>query len=159
MKKSILFTAAVVLLMGTFVKAQSMTQYTWAAFDTKFKIGSDMKVVESTSEKFEASGDGINLTLYPEKVNGLTKSKMKTMLQTWTESNGVKPTSDGYTSMKDLNGYWGEQVVGTKDGYAVYLMFLHDPNHKDIAMYIWVAYEEKTLDLAVSILTSFTPTK
>ena len=157
MKKSIFITAAVVLFMGTFASAQDLIQYTWDTYKTKFQIGSDFEVLDNTSEKFSAGNSNINLTIYPEKVSKLTTGKMKSSLKQWTKNNGVTPSKNGYLSLKDLNGYWGVMVDGYKGTQQVFLMMIHDPDYADIAMYVWVAYNQQGYDTALAILKSFTP--
>jgi len=52
MKKSMLLSALVVLFIGAGATAQSLTQYTWDTYKTKFKIGSSWTVEESTGDSF-----------------------------------------------------------------------------------------------------------
>jgi hypothetical protein len=157
MKKSI-FIFASVLFISTFASAQSLTQYTWDAYKTKFKIGTTMEVQESTGDYFSAGNYDINLTVSPQKETGMTKSKMEGGLRAWVKQNEVTVSSSGYKTLDDLNGYHGVMCDGHYDGTKqVFLMMVMDPDYTDIQLYVWIAYNTKTYDLALSILKSFTP--
>jgi hypothetical protein len=157
-KKSIITTAAIILFIGGFIQAQSLKQYTWDTYKTKFKIGSDFKIEESTGDYFSAGTFDINLTISPQKASGMTYDKMESGLRTWVKDNNVTPNSEGYKYLNDLNGYWGVMV----DGYyntnqQVFLMMVMDPDYTDIQLYVWIAYNSKSFNLAKDILNSFTP--
>jgi len=158
MKKSIL-TGAFVLFIGMMANAQSLTQYTWDTYKTKFKIGKDWEVKESTSDYFSAGNFDINLTISPMKnESGNSSDGLKTGLKGWVKQNNVTVSTDGYQRLEDLNGYHGWMI----DGYynttqQVFMMNVVDPDYTDINLYVWVAYNKKSYDTALEVLKSFTP--
>ena len=157
MKKTILLFASV-LFVSAFASAQSFTDYTWDTYKVKFKIGSDMKVQESTGDYFSAGNFDINLTISPQKESGMTKSKMESGLRAWVKQNEVTVTSAGYKPLDNLNGYHGVMCDGHYDGTKqVFMMMVMDPVYTDIQLYVWVAYNSKSENLAIDILKSFTP--
>lgn len=159
MKKSIFVTAAVVLFIGTATMAQSLKQFTWDTYKTKFKIGTDFEIKESTGDYFSAGTFDINLTISPMKnTEGNTYASLKSGLQGWVKQNEVTVSSSGYQHLEDLNGYHGCMIDGYYNGtQQVFMMNVVDPDYTEIHLYVWVAYNDKSYDLALSILKSFTP--
>lgn len=157
MKKSILLTAAIVLFLGTFAKAQGTTQYTWDTYKTKFKIGKDFVVKENTSNSFSAGTKDINLTIYPRTGGHNNSAELLKDLKQWVKDTKVTISTDGYLEQPDLNGYHGYMVDATSEGWPVLLMNIVDPLYTDIHLYVWISYDEKSFDLALEILKSFTP--
>ena len=157
MKKSFILTATIVLFMGSFAKAQSLKQYTWDSYKTKFKIGTDFKVKESTGTSFSAGNKDINLTIYPRTGGHNNSSQLQTDLKSWVKDSKVTVSSDGYKELPDLNGYHGYMIDGTYEGWPVFMMNIVDPDYTDIHLYVWVSYDTKTYDIALEILKSFTP--
>lgn len=160
MKKSIFITAAVVLFMGTFTMAQSLKSFTWDTYKTKFKIGSDFEIKESTGDFFSAGTYDINLTISPMKNSeGNTYTSLQKGLKSWVATNDVTVNSSGYQHLEDLNGYHGCMIDGTYNNgtQTVFMMNVVDPDYTDIHLYVWVAYNTKSYDLALEILKSFTP--
>ena len=156
MKRSILLTAAVVLFLTTFTKAQTI-DYTWDTYKTKFKIGKDFTVKENTTSTFSAGNKDINLTIYPRTGGHNNSSELLSGLKQWVKDTKVTISTDGYLEQPDLNGYHGYMVDATSQGWPVLLMNIVDPLYTDIHLYIWISYDEKSFDLAVEILKSFTP--
>lgn len=153
-----LITAVVALLMGAGISAQSLKQYTWDSYKTKFKIGTDWKIEESTGTSFSAGNYDINLTIYPRTGGHNDYNELKSGLKTWVGENKVTPDSKGYKELANLNGYHGCMVDGYYNGsQQVFLMNVVDPDYTDIHLYVWVAYNSKSYDIALEVLESFTP--
>lgn len=161
MKKSMLLSALLVLFIGASASAQSYTNYTWDAYKTKFKIGSDWTVEESTGDSFSAGNYDINLTIYPRTGGHNDYTQLKSGLKSWVSDSKVQISSDGYVELtaEMLNGYHGCMV----DGYynngtqQCFMMNVVDPDYTDIHLYVWIAYNKKSYDQALEVLKSFTP--
>jgi len=73
----------------------------------------------------------------------------------------VQISSEGYVELtaEMLNGYHGCMV----DGYynngtqQCFMMNVVDPDYTDIHLYVWIAYNKKSYDIALEVLKSFTP--
>jgi hypothetical protein len=157
MKKSMLITAVMVLFIGTSISAQSLKQYTWDSYKTKFKIGTDWTVKESTSSSFSAGNKDINLTIYPRTGGHNDYTELKNGLRTWVSDSKVIVNSKGYQELSDLNGYHGCMIDGTTEGWPVFMMNVVDPDYTDIHLYVWVSYDTDSYDIALEVLKSFTP--
>ncbi len=158
MKKSMLITAVMVLLIGASATAQSLKQYTWDSYKTKFKIGTDWTIEESTGTSFSAGNYDINLTIYPRTGGHNDYTELKSGLKSWVTDSKVTVSSSGYSELKDLNGYHGCMIDGTYNGsQQVFMMNVVDPDYTDIHLYVWVAYNTKSFDVALEVLKSFTP--
>jgi hypothetical protein len=157
MKKSMLITAVIVLLIGANATAQTLKQYTWESYKTKFKIGTDWTISESTGTSFSAGNKDINLSIYPRTGGHNNYSELLSGLKAWVKESNVTISSDGYLEQPNLNGYHGCMVDGTYDGWSVFLMNVVDPDYTDIHLYVWVAYDTKSYDVALEVLKSFTP--
>jgi len=158
------FIAIFVLSLGlaTFSStfAQEWQSYTWEKYSTKFKIPTDFEVTESTGDKFEASNNVINLTIYPFKYEYKTYEAMETGLTDWAEKSKVSYNKNEELIQLDetkMNGYWGMLLEGTKDDFPVGMLLIADPDYPDITLYIWVSYYEDQVDIVLEMLMSFTP--
>jgi hypothetical protein len=155
MKASILIFSFV--MTGIMAVSQSMVSYTWDTYKMKFEIPENFVEKANSSEKFEASNDDINLTIYPRKGENLTAEGMIDALAGWVSVSKIENLTEMDLISDQLNGYWGIFQEGTKNGWPVFLMLIVDPDFPDISFYVWVSYRAGTEDTAVKMLTSFKP--
>ncbi|MEI6854082.1 MAG: hypothetical protein WCL06_14645 [Bacteroidota bacterium] len=147
-----------VMLSATALSAQSMKDFTWDSYKTKFSVPSDFRITSSTGEKWSGTNDDITLSIYPRKNETLSHSEMQTALYNWTVDNNVKKIGDIVElDDKKLNGYWGYLYEGDVDGFPVGTMLIVDPDYPNISIYIWVSYREGLSDTVIKMLMSFTP--
>lgn len=156
MKKTILISAFFLLVAG--FSYSQFTDYTWDTYKTKFKIGTDMSVQESTADYFSAGNFDINLTVSPMKGGTNNYTDLQNGLKAWVKENNVTVSAKGYQHLEDLNGYHGCMIDGYYNGtQQVFMMNVVDPDYTDIHLYVWIAYNTKSYDKALTILKSFTP--
>jgi hypothetical protein len=152
-------TSLLILALGLFagtVSAQSMKKWTWDSYKMAFSVPADFKVLEKSSTMFSAGNEDINLTIYPEKGETVTKAEMKNLLRAWARDNKLK--FDGSPEiMTDLNRYWGVYIDGVANELPTSILMLIDPDYPDIKHYVWIQYAADEEDTAVKILTSFIP--
>jgi hypothetical protein len=138
--------------------AQSLEPYNWEEYHFKFKIPTDFNVTESSGEKFIASNDDFNLSIYPQTGKYMTAQEMQDGLEEWSKSNDLKNTTEIKLLDSDkLNGLFGYFIEGEKDGNPVFIMIFQDLAYSEIYTYVWLYYPEGSEDDAVEILTSFAP--
>lgn len=143
--------------------AQTLQLWTWNAYKMKFKIPDDMNIKESTADKFEATNNAITIDIYPRKGENLTYNGMKKAIVNWAGKTGL--TYSSYDSegnsqpiyMKNINGYWGCAIDGSKDASSASMLLLVDPNFPDISFYVWIAYQEEYYHDVVQMIKSFEP--
>jgi hypothetical protein len=159
MKKSMLITAVIVLLIGANATAQSLKQYTWDSYKTKFKIGTDWTVTESTGTSFSAGNHDIVLSIYPRTGGHNDYTELKNGLRSWAADSKAAPDDKGYKELTNLNGYHGCMMDGFyNDGtQQCFMMNVVDPDYTDIHLYVWIAYNTKSFETAKEVLNSFTP--
>lgn len=154
--KRILLICTFALLLVPIASAQ-METWTWDAYKTQFQVPAGFQLQQNDADGFSAGNSDMNLTLYPRKVSGITYAQMESSLREWTAENGVKPDAAGYQYLDDLNGYWGVMTDGSYDGSPVFLMMVMDPDYTDIALYVWISYNQASYNTALKVLKSFTP--
>jgi hypothetical protein len=157
--KKFIITALIVLLMGAGAKAQTLTDYTWDSYKTKFKIGTDWKVEESTATSFSAGNHDIMLSIYPRTGGHNDYSELLTGLKAWAAKSGATEDSKGFKELTDLNGYHGCMMDGTYNNGSqqCFMMNVVDPQYTDIHLYVWIAYNTTSYSVAEKVLKSFTP--
>jgi len=162
MKKSIFYSASVLLLFtfalsATGVFAQ-MKPYSWDSYKIKFKVPENFKVDQATANTWIGHNSSITLSIYPRKGENLSGDNLKTALQNWTVSNGVKNIDEGTEiDPEKLNRYSGYLFEGVVDDYSVETMILKDPDYPLITFYIFIHYKAGSEADVLNILTSFTP--
>lgn len=144
-------------MTGFIALSQSMVSYTWDTYKMKFEIPETFVEKANSSEKFEASNNDINLTIYPRKGENLSADGMIDALAGWVRDSKIENLSEMDLISDQLNGYWGIYQEGTKNGWPVFLMLIVDPDYPDISFYVWVSYRQGTEDTAVKMLVSFKP--
>lgn len=163
MKNKSLFGLFVVMLFCSIANAQSLVSYTWDTYKIKFKIADDMTVGDNNANKFEATSTHITLDIYPRKGENLTYTSMRTAIINW--ANQEKLNYNTYNTnndeqpiyLKNLNGYWGYAIDGTRNSSDASMLLLVDPDFPDISFYIWIAYNDSYYNDALQILKSFSP--
>ena len=154
MKKSLFLLAFVVL--SHFASAQMKT-WTWDTYKVKYSAPSNFKVSKNTKDVFSAGNTNINLTIYPRTGENLAYDDMDGALRKWARSSKVSFSGEP-NLMESLNGYWGVYVDGTaENGNPTTMLILVDPDYPEIALYVWLQYQDDYVDTAVEILKSFTP--
>ena len=153
------------LLIGicNLAMGQSLKPWTWEIYRMKFKLPNNMTIQESTEEKFEATNNVITLDIYPRKGENLTYSGMKRAIVNW--AGQTKLRYDDYNKsgsaqpiyLSNVNRYWGCAIDGRKQGAAVSILLLVDPDYPNISFYIWLSYLDDYYQDAVQILKSFEP--
>ncbi|HEY1871710.1 MAG TPA: hypothetical protein VGG71_11675 [Chitinophagaceae bacterium] len=143
--------------------AQSLVLYTWDTYKMKFKISSDMTVNDNNTDKFEASNHNITMDIYPRKGENLTYSGMKNAVINWANQSNLSWNSTNSSGdeqpiyLKNLNGYWGCAIDGSKNGVAATMLLVVDPQYTEISFYIWISYVNGYDQDALQILKSFQP--
>lgn len=150
-----LFVTLLFVSAGT---AQDNKTYTWEAYKTKWEVPSDFRILESSGTKWSGTNDKITLSIYPRKDENLSETDMKDAIIKWARSNEIEDKGEVIDLDEEkMNGYWGVLIEGTKSGYPVGLLLLVDPDYPEISLYVWISYDEETLDRALEILMSFRP--
>src|SRR5258706_8995295 len=152
--------AALLLLTCSFLKAQTLENWTWDTYKMKFKAPDNMRVQENDANSFQASNDKITMDIYPRKGENLTYDGMKQAIINWASQTGL--TYNTYNSSGDaqpiyldnVNGYWGCAIDGKKQGFPASMLLLVDPDFPDISFYIWISYSDEYYHDAVTILKS-----
>ena len=163
MKPKHAFGLLLFTVFSVVANAQTLITYTWDTYKMKFKISSDMTVVENNANKFEATNNQITMDIYPRKGENLTYSGMKNALIKWAEQSGLSYNATNSSGneqpiyLKNLNGYWGCAIDGTKNGLGASMLLLIDPDYPDISFYIWVNYTDPYYQDVLQILKSFEP--
>jgi hypothetical protein len=153
-----LLMLACIMLSTTALMAQTMKDYTWDTYKTKFSVPKDFRITASTGDKWSGTNDDITLSIYPRKDETLSHREMQTSLHQWAVDNNVKNIGDVVElSEEKLNGYWGYLYEGDVDGFPVGTMLIVDPDYPNISIYIWVSYREDLSDTVIKMLMSFTP--
>jgi hypothetical protein len=140
------------------VAANSMKDFTWDTYKTKFSVPSDFRVTSSTGDKWSGTNDDITLSIYPRTGENLSHEGMKDAVYNWAVSSNVKDIGT-VTELDEqkLNGYWGYMYEGELDGFPVATMLIVDPDYPNIGLYIWISYRTGLEDTAIDMLMSFTP--
>jgi len=157
------FLTAILLISCSFLKAQTLQNWTWDTYKMKFKAPDNMRVEENDAKSFQATNDKIALDIYPRKGENLTYDGMKNAIIKWANQQDL--TYNTYNSkgdaqpiyLDDINGYWGCAIDGKKSGYPASMLLLVDPDYPDISFYIWVSYSDEYYHDAVTIIKSFKP--
>jgi hypothetical protein len=155
--------ALVLVFICTLAQAQSLKSWTWETYKMKFKLPDNMTVDENNADKFEATNNLITLDIYPRTGENLTYSGMQNAVINWAYKTGLRYSDYNKSGdsqpiyLKDLNGYWGCAIDGTKDGLPASMLLLVDPDYTDISFYIWISYSDDYYHDAVQILKSFEP--
>src|ERR1035437_4888184 len=142
---------------------QSLKSWTWDTYKMKFKAPDNMEVRKNDATVYEASNNSITMDIYPLTGQNLTYDGMKRAIMNWADKIPLSyntTNSSGDTQpiyLKDLNGYWGCAIDGTKDGFSSSALLLVNPDYPDINYYIWISYKSEYYQDAVAILKSFTP--
>jgi hypothetical protein len=163
MKHKHLLGLLLFFFVGNIVSAQSLVTYTWDTYKMKFKVSSEMTVKENNADKFEATSYNITMDIYPRKGENLTYSGMKNAVINWANQESLKYNTYNTSGneqpiyIKDLNGYWGCAIDGTKNSSAASMLLIVDPDYPDISFYVWVSYNDGYYQDALQILKSFQP--
>ena len=163
MKNKYFFGLLLLTLACTIASAQSLVGYTWDTYKIKFKISSDMNEVVNNADKFEVSSHNITMDIYPRKGENLTYSGMKSAIVAWAGQESLSYSArningdDQPIYLKDLNGYWGCAIDGTKGSSSATMLLLVDPDYPEISFYVWVAYNDGYYQDALQIIKSFQP--
>lgn len=154
MKKSLLLFAFVAL---SHLASAQMKTWTWDTYKIKYSAPSNFKVSQNTKDVFSAGNQNVNLTIYPRTGESLGYDDMTNALRKWAKSSKVSFTGTP-EQLNDLNGYWGVYIDGTaENGNPTTMLLLIDPDYPEIALYVWLQYQDGYVDTAVEILKSFTP--
>lgn len=121
-----------------------------------------MVINKSDASVYEATNRNITMDIYPRKGENLTYDGMKQALLNWATDLNMSwgRTSSGETQpiyLKNINGYWGCAIDGSKNGFSASVLLLEDPDNPDITFYIWISYAKEYYHDVVNILKSFTP--
>ena len=145
-------------------QAQSLQSWTWETYRMKFKAPDNMVVQKNDATVYQASNNSITMDIYPVTgQNGLTYDGMKKAIRDWAYKESLSynaVNSDGDSQpiyLKDINGYWGCAIDGTKAGFSTSVLLLVNPDNPDINYYIWISYAPEYYHDAVAILKSFAP--
>lgn len=163
MKRRRLFGMFLITLFCNFATAQSFVSFTWDTYKMKFKITGDMNVTENNASKFEATNGHITMDIYPRKGENLSYSGMKSAIINWANQSNLSYNTNNSSGdeqpiyLKNLNGYWGCAIDGTKNGLGATMLLLVDPDYPDISFYVWVNYNDEYYQDALQILKSFQP--
>ena len=155
--------AALLLLCCSFLKAQTLENWTWDTYKIKFKAPDNMRIVANDAASFQATNDKITLDIYPRKGENLTYDGMKNAIIRWAGQTSLN--YDTYNTkgdaqpiyLDDINGYWGCAIDGKKQGYPASMLLLVDPDYTDISFYIWISYSTEYYHDVLAILKSFEP--
>jgi hypothetical protein len=157
------FKIIVLCSLSLAVQAQTLQTWTWESYKMKFQAPDNMVVKKSDATVYEASNVSITMDIFPKKGENLTYDGMKNALIDWANKTSLfydAQNSDGDSQpiyIKNINGYYGCAIDGSKDGFSTSIMLLQDPDNSDISFYVWVSYKSEYYHDAVAILKSFTP--
>jgi len=163
MKLKHLFGLLFVMLLANAAICQALKAFTWDTYKMKFKISDDMTVVDNNANKFEATNHNITMDIYPRKGENLTYSGMKNAIINWATQESLRYAAQNTSGddqpiyLKNLNGYWGCAIDGTKNSTAATMLLLVDPDYPDISFYVWISYLDGYYQDALQILKSFQP--
>ena len=157
------FLQTTVLLAATmFAHAQSLQTWTWDTYKMKFKAPDNLVIQKNDATVYEATNKAMALDIYPRKKENLTYDGMKNAIIKWASDQDVSysTNSDGDTQpiyIKNINGYWGCAIDGSKNDFPTSLLLLVNPDYPELSFYIWLSYSHEYYHDAVEILKSFTP--
>lgn len=163
MKRKHLFGLLAILMIANVALGQALKPFTWDTYKMKFKISDDMRVVDNDANKFEATNSNITMDIYPRKGENLTYSGMKNAIINWANQENLRYNAQNASGddqpiyLKNLNGYWGCAVDGTKNTSSATMLLLVDPDYPDISFYVWISYLDGYYQDALQILKSFQP--
>ncbi|MEP6597333.1 MAG: hypothetical protein ABJA71_15380 [Ginsengibacter sp.] len=101
--------------LNSTVSGQSLQSMTWDTYKMKFKVPDNMTVQESDASGYQASNNSITLDIYPRKGENFTYDGMKNAIINWAAKTSLSYDSKKEPFyMKNLNGYWGCAIDGTK---------------------------------------------
>ncbi len=158
------FLLSILLLsLSPFLYSQTLQTWTWDTYKMKFKAPDNMVVQENSADGYQATNKSVTLDIYPRKNENLTYDGMKNAIISWASQSSL--AYDTYNSsgdaqpiyLKNINGYWGCAIDGTKQGFSASVVLLVNPDYPDISYYIWVSYAPEYYHDAVAILKSFAP--
>jgi hypothetical protein len=138
------------------IQAQEMLEYNWDSYNMAFSIPNTFNVLENDSTIFSASDSSINLTIYPISAIGIDSTNMETLLNEWALNNGVEVLST-FEKFDDEDNYSGILCAGRIEPFNVMLLLALDPVFADTGFYIWISYDDKSIDTVMSIVDSFYP--
>jgi hypothetical protein len=139
------------------LKSQDETvPYSWETYGIAFSIPKSFILLENDSIKFSAGDSLINLTIYPVDASGISVSNMDTLLGQWAIQNNVEILSD-YNHFNDEEAYYGTVVGGISGDFNIMLLLFIDPEYSDTGFYIWLSYQDDSLDKVIRIIDSFYP--
>lgn len=162
MKRTI-YSFSLVVLALLFISqlsySQTMKDFTWDSYNTKFSIPTTFTVDKSSGTEFQAGDGDAYLSIYPKSGSSITFSQMKSKLEDWATDSKVYDYPKVY-ELENLNGYWGVYVEGTNSSNSLpaLLMIIVHPDYPSKYMYVWLNYKKDAIGLAEKVLKSFTPT-
>ncbi len=158
------FLLSILLLsLSPFLYAQTLQTWTWDTYKMKFKAPDNMVVEENDADGYQATNKSITLDIYPRKGENLTYDGMKNAIVKWAAQSSLSYDANNSSGdaqpiyLKNINGYWGCAIDGTKQGFAASVVLLVNPDYPELSYYIWVSYAPEYYHDAVAILKSFTP--
>ena len=158
-----IFHTALLVVVSTFLHAQTLQTWTWDTYKIKFKAPDNLILQKNDATVYEATNKSMAMDIYPRKGENLTYDGMKNSLVTWANSlslNYNSQNSDGTTQpiyLENVNGYWGCAIDGTKNDFPSTVVLLVNPDNSDVVFYIWISYAREYYHDAIAILKSFTP--
>src|ERR1035437_9966516 len=161
--RSRFFKTIILLAISVVVHAQTLQLWTWDTYKIEFKAPDNLVVQKNDATVYEAGNKAIFLDIYPRKGESLTYDGMKNAIIKWANDLGLSydaQNSGGDTQpiyLKNINGYWGCAIDGTKNSLPASILLLVNPNDPDLSFYIWLNYSKEYYHDAVAILKSFTP--
>ncbi len=151
------------LAINSIVTAQTLQTWKWDIYKMKFKAPDNMVLQQNDATAYQATNNNITLDIYPRTGEELTYDGMKNAIISWANQVSLSyriTNSDGNTQpiyLKNINGYWGCAIDGTKKGFSASALLLVDPDHPDLSFYVWISYASEYYHDAIKILKSFQP--
>lgn len=142
---------AFALIFSLSVVANAQQRYTWKQYGLSFSVPSNFKVLENTSESFEAENDNIHLVIEVLDYEGLDPEDLGTILGEMSNELGLKNAEVGELGLTTLAGAYIEGKVGEANVCLVVLMDVES----NIALLASVTYSNGYEKAATNIVNSF----
>ena len=125
MKKIFLPLLTLALVIGS-LSVQAQQSWVWDAYDVSLQLPEDFKVIKNGKNEFEAEGEGMEIYMFIfEEDISLNQMKDATLLA------ASEMELEQYDAVEEVStsGFEGKYVAGYKEGDAVLLCGLIDPDN------------------------------
>lgn len=129
-------------------------RYSWDEYGISFTLADDFRENTNNIEEFSASGDGMEMSIFPFKDANINDDDISQYTIGIAESIQMQEVDD--VDLITLNDFKGGYVEGVKDGTRMFLMGLIDPN-SDTNFFVLIAFankDDEAVKEAVNIVKS-----